>query len=436
MRSRLGIVLGALTFALIAVPASAAVRYAEPNGNGPASSCPKSNPCDILDAVEDPSVVNGDEVVVLPGTHDIGAEEVDVFDNINLHGAVGEPRPLIRSTGTTLDNRDADVGTDDAYIHDLRLQSTGLSYSLYSFAGESLIERIVAISAGNACHPPADPGVFRDSVCFSSGSSASAILAPISGGGLDTYEFRNLTAIATGSNSVGLEFSAGGTTYSQVVNARNVIADGTSADVSATESGTSSTVTINLENSNYDTENEPDATTSITNPGSGNNQTEPYELADPGGGDFRQLASSPTINAGDTFPLLGELDFERQPRVQGSAPDIGADEFDDRLKLKVKAKKKQKAKKLKVKVSCPEEECHVTARGKAKAGAEKFKLKKTKRRFLEAGERKKLRLKAKNLDELKQLLASGANGEAKVKVKGTDAGGVKAKKKFKVELVG
>jgi hypothetical protein len=426
--------IAAAALAMAASEASAAVRYTEPGGNGPASSCPQSNPCDILDAVEDPSVVNGDEVIVLPGTYDIGAEEVDVEDDIDLHGAVGAPPPLITSTSTALNNHDAAVGEDDAYIHDLRLESTGGGTALFSFQGESLIERVVAISNGNACHPPSEPGVFRDSVCFSTGAGDSAILAPISGGGLDIYEFRNLTALARGAGSFGLRFSAGGTTYSQQVNARNVIADGTSVDVSATENGTSSTVAIVLENSNYDTENEPDVTTSVTDPGAGTNQTDAPELADPANGDFHQLPGSPTIDAGGDFPLLGPLDFERQPRVQGARIDIGADEFDDTLKLKAKAKKHQKARKLKVKVQCPEEECTVVAKGKAAAGGESFKLKR-KQKFLNAGQKKKLKLRAKNLDGLEDLLAEG-HGKAKIKVKGTDAGGVTAHKKLKVELTG
>jgi hypothetical protein len=44
-------------------------------------------------------------------------------------------------------------------------------------------------------------------------------------------------------------------------------------------------------------------------------------------GNFHQISGSPTIDAGTPDPLLGSDDFDGQPRVQGCAPDIGADEF-------------------------------------------------------------------------------------------------------------
>ncbi len=58
--------------------AAGATRYAEVGGNGPpsgATPCPIEDPCALEPAVEDPSVANGDEVIVLPGTYDLGAEQ-------------------------------------------------------------------------------------------------------------------------------------------------------------------------------------------------------------------------------------------------------------------------------------------------------------------------------------------------------------------------
>jgi hypothetical protein len=44
MRTKLGIVVSTLAFLLVAAPAGvAAVRYAEPNRNGPASTCPRTD---------------------------------------------------------------------------------------------------------------------------------------------------------------------------------------------------------------------------------------------------------------------------------------------------------------------------------------------------------------------------------------------------------
>jgi hypothetical protein len=54
---------------------------------------------------------------------------------------------------------------------------------------------------------------------------------------------------------------------------------------------------------------------------------EPFADAIAAAGDFHQLAASPTIDAGIAHDLIGGSDFDGQPGIQGSAPDIGADEF-------------------------------------------------------------------------------------------------------------
>lgn len=49
-------------------------------------------------------------------------------------------------------------------------------------------------------------------------------------------------------------------------------------------------------------------------------------LADPANGNFHLISGSPCIDAGDpvNYPAT---DFEGDPRLYWSAPDIGADEF-------------------------------------------------------------------------------------------------------------
>ena len=86
-------------------------------------------------------------------------------------------------------------------------------------------------------------------------------------------------------------------------------------------------MTINLDHSNYDSEDEPGPATTVTDPGSGTNQVAAPQFADPASGEFHQAAGSPTINAGADDGLLGPLDLDGESRVQGPAPDIGADEF-------------------------------------------------------------------------------------------------------------
>jgi hypothetical protein len=422
MRSTLGTVLTAGALLLVAAPASAAVRYAEPNGDGPAASCPQSNPCSATDAVEDVSVEDGDEVILLPGTYSL-ASQLDVDDDIELRGSSDSPPPLLTANGKALDV------TAAAHVHDLRAHSQ-TAEAFEAFVSEPVAERLILTSGtGDACrNPPVAPGVLRDSVCFTPAAGHAAILVNIGGSGTEEYPLRNVTAIATGTSSSGISFT--NAALNITVDARNVIADGTQTDVFA--SLNTGSLAMDFAYSNYVTTNASGGA-SITQAGAANNQTAPYELADLAGGDFHQLPGSPTIDAGTAEDsLLGELDFEGQARVDGLAPDIGADEFDAGLKLKVKAKKRQKAGKLKVKVSCPH--CDVVAKGKVKAGGESFKLKR-KRRFVEAGERRKLKLKAQDLDQLEDLLEDG-DGKAKINVKGTDAAGETARKKLRVTLTG
>ena len=59
----------------------------------------------------------------------------------------------------------------------------------------------------------------------------------------------------------------------------------------------------------------------------GSNQSADPLFANAAGGDFHQLAGSPTIDAGTADPFNGFSDFDGQPRLIGAAPDIGADEF-------------------------------------------------------------------------------------------------------------
>ena len=49
-------------------------------------------------------------------------------------------------------------------------------------------------------------------------------------------------------------------------------------------------------------------------------------LVDPAHGDFHLSPGSPCIDAGDPVHYPG-TDFEGDPRPQGPAPDIGADEY-------------------------------------------------------------------------------------------------------------
>jgi hypothetical protein len=178
-------------------------------------------------------------------------------------------------------------------------------------------------------------GVLRDTVCRTTGSGSNFAAGIQVGGTLSTpltVRLRNVTAVATGTGpaAVGVLASKGAGTASVTVDAKNVIAIGqVDASALAVSGGTS---TVALEYSNYDTQSETAGST-VTDPGTGTNQTAAPLLANPAGGDYHQLPGSPTIDAGGSVDLLGTLDFESEPRAvdadcSGVAePDIGADEL-------------------------------------------------------------------------------------------------------------
>jgi hypothetical protein len=170
--------------------------------------------------------------------------------------------------------------------------------------------------------------ILRSSVC--SGGSVAAVRTS-TGGANVTATLRNVSAYAQdGGFALGVvATAAGGGTAT--IDARNVVANGPGFDVQAQSAAGDGggIASVQLENSNYQTEREVDVTgtpDSVTDPGSGTNQTAqarflPFIT-------FQQAFDSPTINAGGNHSLLGNFDLGGGPRIEGSAPDIGADEAD------------------------------------------------------------------------------------------------------------
>jgi hypothetical protein len=357
---------------LLGAPAAdAATRYASPTGSGPAGlgDCPDDNPCSLEDAIEGSSssaVVDGDEVVLMPGPYDTGNAGLTVGDAITVRPQDSQSRELI--TGTQASMMQVD---DAATVSDVVLRSSPASSSgstLLLLHDGAVVERVsveTTVTAGgpmSACN--VIDGLLRDSTCLIKGGFSVTALAStasvFSSAGPYTPVFRNVTAWTTVVPSSGLAVGAVGDNV--VINAtgRNVVARGFGAgtDAIATTTpagGIGRVATLTLTNSNFATSFAEGTGSTVSAPGSPTNQTGLPQLADPDNGDFHQLAGSPTIDAGAGDPLLGTQDLDFTARVQGAAPDIGADEFasaapdsvapsltiDKRPKNKVKTKKKK-----------------------------------------------------------------------------------------------
>jgi hypothetical protein len=309
----------------------ATTRYAAPGGNG--TACTEALPCSIFEATNGTSVADGDEAVIEPGTYNpttdpaLAGSTVGIFEAVNVHGRAGSPAPQIVSGAGTA------VGVHNplASLSDVRIDNTAGFTGL--IVGSGTAQRVfvrIATGGGTACQH--QNGVLRDSVCWSDGA-VNGTAAGMNGGGSINATLRNVTAIATGTPSTGINYRPSNGAFTATVDAKGVIADGVTVDVvgGANFGQPVGTTVITLANSNYATELETgDAgASSVTDPGTGTNQGagEPPVFADALLGDFHQLPASPTVDHGAVDSFSGSLDLDGHARTLGTAADIGADEF-------------------------------------------------------------------------------------------------------------
>lgn len=300
-------------------PAHAAtVRYAAPGGTG--TTCSASAPCGLDVAVNLAST--GDEVVVASGTYPLAVSLARNVGGLYVHGVPGQPRPVLQSSA----GRAVDIGQNGRGTHlaDLSIVHTGSEYGLNVFAKDTLVERVTVHSLGAVACSPGISGTLRDSLCVTTAAGGIAIDDSWAGD-VGQLNLRNVTAVATGAASYGIRADASGGNTGLVIDARNVIASGTAADVRSTRTGDRSVSVVSLRSSNFDTV-QALAGGSVSAPTANGNQSAAPVFLD--GIWFRQARTSPTVDKGTTYDDLGAVDLDGDARVTGSAPDIGADELD------------------------------------------------------------------------------------------------------------
>lgn len=296
-----------------AVPASAATRLAAPGAIG-ANPC-NPTPCGLALAVSGAN--DGDQVTLAPGTYSVAGDLV-IAKAIEVGGTPGATTSIVTEEGVR-------VESFAALLHDVRLSlaEPTMHYALSQEAGT--VERVYADGTnGLACSM--ESGVMRDSACF------EGLMVNSGEPGDHEVILRNVTADPVGFGAFG-----GGKLIASAVNVMALPSSSPSSSKSGVLMNVSagSSAAVTLTNSNF---NSVDTTLSsgsdftYTAPGTNGNQTAPPLLANQAAGDFRQLAGSPTIDAGVPEALIDPFDLAGAPRVQGPCGvtpvvDVGAYEF-------------------------------------------------------------------------------------------------------------
>jgi len=319
------IVLGALAAMAIVAPAASAdtQRYASPGG-ADAADCSPANPCSITKAVAGASA--DDEVIATPGDYQL-TQTLATPARITLRGVAGQPRPRLRFSGA------GQFGLALGYNSLLRyVEIDQAEPTLALLSSPARIDQVIVTGPGGGpCTAELANSIVRDSIFIAQGPDGHAICTFAFLGATSTSSVRNVTALATGSNGVAIHAHA--TSGSKAtINLVNVIARGGQggADLKATDVY-SGAATISATHSNYGTEF-TEGTGDITN-GGGNQLFKAPLFVNAAAGDYRQVAGSPTIDAGVNEPINGAFDFEGDPRTLGATDigagttDIGADEF-------------------------------------------------------------------------------------------------------------
>jgi hypothetical protein len=284
-------VLGALALGLFAFPALAAATtfHVAPAGSG--TACSVAAPCELSYALgvavanDTVQATGGQGTYGTPTTPLTAAIVVPAY--VRLEGEPGQPMPTVytgsHSTFASVETRQGAV-LDNFAIHE-----SSTTTALFAGGLGSVERALVFGSPAQAACVLAAGSTIVDSAC----GGGYGLYESVTGGGqtLPLY-VRNDTFYGS---IIGAVFSAGDMTFlPEVVN--TIFLEGVRV---ADQTG--GTVEVSAINSSYSGVIEEDGAT-MTPEGTLHNQTAEPLLVDPANGDFRELAGSPTIDAGLASP--------------------------------------------------------------------------------------------------------------------------------------
>jgi hypothetical protein len=325
---------GVALFASSPAWASGTTTYASPTASNFADCTDPAQPCALQRAIN--MAPSGGEVVLAPGTY-AGGFPIDIPWQLNVHGQAGEPRPTIFNdhsgcTDTMCSSDPAVVlsSPEGSFSHVRVVEAGGapatpaLRIINAADSEQETVEDVIAEGDDGVGILTEGDALIRDSVAWTPNTPANAAIYATLPSSLGTVHLRleNVTAVAPG-HAYGLQVYGGcqiHETCDVEVQMENSILKGGASD---TYLGGYGSIEFNVDasHSNYR------GVGYITPQGTNGNQTAEPQFVDPAHGDFHQLETSPTRDAGVASANLGPADIDGDSRSLGSAPDIGADEW-------------------------------------------------------------------------------------------------------------
>ena len=314
-----------LMLGMCAATAVAANRFASPVGSG--TACTVQSPCDIVTAVNQAGA--GDDVTIEPGTYGspsapLTTELAPSTSPVTIHGEAGQPRPVIDTSAFNGFGVGDQVSLSDVDVEDSSSQLRASAIFVYGHSGTA--DHVVAHATGTddmfGCKVV---GQLVDSVCWGSAPNGSGAWVEDYGPASQVAFFHNDTLIGSGTGGYGALVSSSSGWTAQM-NVSNTIIRGSAEDVFA-DAGPGGTTIFQADYSDYAAVASTGSST-VTPAGSLHNQSAAPRFVDAATGDFTELASSPTVDAGVDDPLDdGSTDLAGNPRELGVHTDIGAYEF-------------------------------------------------------------------------------------------------------------
>lgn len=335
----LAVAVSAVAVALVLLPGpamAAATRYAAPAAAGLADCSTPANACDLVTAVNQAS--QGDEVVVLPGSYTL-TSTLTPQPNLSVIGQPGS-RPVISMSGAGSLGTFEAINEAQPVVSNLDLESTGSQSPVTAYGSMTVTHVIIDLNGGTATAAvTAEPGSkLADSVVRASGP-ADPVGVEVLGGppaSPSTTTLLNDTVVTTSAN-VGVDVKSaavylppphceGFVAQASLV---NVIARGPSGGLGTSGFSSSSNCPnppqsmVTVAYSSYDAVRAGNGP--VTD--GGHNQpsifTSTATIFRAFPTDLHERPGSPTIDAGSSSGLEA-TDLDGNPRIIGSAADIGA----------------------------------------------------------------------------------------------------------------